>query len=162
MKAWLSLVLCVALAACASTSPYKRAGSSTGTGYSERQISENRWRVIFRMRNDNLAAAQDFALLRAAELAVQNGYDWFEVVDRNSDADEHNRGGFSAGFGLSGCGYYGCGSRFGVHSNGSRPRSLSILEVRLGKMPVPGGAQYYDARQLIANLRREMISTPKP
>lgn len=54
-------------------------------GYSESQLDENVFRVSFRgngyTRRDRVA---DFTLLRSAELAIQNGYNYFVVIDANS------------------------------------------------------------------------------
>ena len=58
--------------------------SFTG-GYSETQLDENVFKVSFRgngyTRRDRVS---DFTLLRSAELAIQNGFNYFVVIDANS------------------------------------------------------------------------------
>lgn len=152
MKLTTLLFATLVLAACATVPTYKAAKSATGTGYSERQLEDNRWRIIFRLRNDNLALAQDLALLRAAELTLEKNHKWFEIVDRNSDADDKNRGSTHFGFGFGRCGYHGCGSAYN-NTTSSRPRSVSSIEIRFPKGAKPEGANFYDARQVIKNLR---------
>jgi hypothetical protein len=69
------------LQGCATT--YQNDGFSGG--YSETQLDENVFKVSFRgngfTRRDKVA---DFTLLRSAELAIQNGYNYFVVIDANS------------------------------------------------------------------------------
>lgn len=54
-------------------------------GYSDSQLDENVFKVSFRgngsTRRDRVA---DFTLLRSAELAIQNGYNYFVIIDANS------------------------------------------------------------------------------
>lgn len=63
--------------------PYQ--GDGFSGGYSETQLDENVFRVSFRgngyTRRDRVA---DFTLLRSAELALQNGYKYFVIVEAKS------------------------------------------------------------------------------
>jgi hypothetical protein len=78
------LVFLGVLAGCGQPTPYQPATS--GYGYSEQQIEDNRYRVSF-AGNDLTPAevVQNYLLYRAAELTLDNGYDYFTVVDRNLD-----------------------------------------------------------------------------
>lgn len=72
----------VMLAACAVPTPYQAADG--GYGYTDQQIEGDRYRVSF----DGNASTpreevQNFLLYRAAELTVQNGFDYFTIVDRD-------------------------------------------------------------------------------
>lgn len=87
------LFAAAALAACAPTptpyQPYRSyaAGGIHG-GYSDQQLATGDYLVRF---HGNSMTSRDrvegYMLYRAAELTLQNGYDWFLVVDRNT---EHN------------------------------------------------------------------------
>ena len=70
------------LGACAVPTPYQAADG--GYGYRDQQIEDNRYRVSF---SGNASTpredVQNFLLYRAAELTVQNGFDYFTIVDRN-------------------------------------------------------------------------------
>lgn len=57
-------------------------------GYSEVRLGDNRYRVTF---DGNTLTSRErvegYLLYRAAELTVQNGYDWFRIVDRETERD---------------------------------------------------------------------------
>lgn len=81
--------LVLAVAACASPTPYTRA-DGTGYGFSEAAIEPNRYRVAFAGNSlTDLEAVEDGMLYRAAELTLELGYDWFRVVNRNLDEDRN-------------------------------------------------------------------------
>ena len=66
------------LAACAT--PYQQRGA-TG-GFSETQLSENVFRVVFNGNGYTRSErAEDFVLLRSAELTLQNGFTHFAIAD---------------------------------------------------------------------------------
>jgi hypothetical protein len=83
-----ALVLAAGLSACISPTPYQPMlhGHSGQGGYSETRIEPDRWRVTFA---GNAVTAREtvegYLLYRAAELTLQNGYDWFSMVDRQTD-----------------------------------------------------------------------------
>ena len=110
----------------------------------------------------NAATASDFALLRAAELTLQNGYDYFTVTQRGTESNGRYGGGSGPRIGV-GIG----GGNFGHHSGvsigtdvgfnlggGSGGGATSILEVRLGKGAKPSDPNAYDARSIESSLRR--------
>lgn len=73
-------------AACATQTPYAPVGESR-YGYSETRIEENRFRVAFTGNSlTDQETVETYLLYRAAELTLQNGYDWFEIVDRDTEA----------------------------------------------------------------------------
>ncbi|MCK5271480.1 MAG: hypothetical protein KAJ52_02845 [Sedimentisphaerales bacterium] len=62
---------------------YQRSGF-TG-GYSETQLDENVFKVSFRGNGyTGRERVSDFTLLRSAELALENGYKYFVIIDANS------------------------------------------------------------------------------
>ena len=83
-----SLALAAGLAACATPAPYQPniKGQSTAGGYSEIRLEPNRYRVNF-MGNSltGRETVEGYLLFRAAELTVESGYDWFSIVDRDTD-----------------------------------------------------------------------------
>lgn len=55
-------------------------------GFSEAQIAENVWRVSFRGNGyTRTTRAEELALLRSADLAMQNGYRYFAFIDSRVD-----------------------------------------------------------------------------
>ncbi|MET0273035.1 MAG: hypothetical protein ABW360_08600 [Phenylobacterium sp.] len=85
-----ALALAAGLAACATPTPYQPnlPGQQTSGGYSELRVETNRFRVTFAGNSlTSRETVESYLLFRAAELSVQNGYDWFSIVDRATDRD---------------------------------------------------------------------------
>jgi hypothetical protein len=83
-----ALVLTAGLSACVSPTPYQPVvrGSATSGGYSETRIEPNRWRVNFSGNSmTKRETVEGYLLFRAAEVTLQNGDDWFAIVDRQTD-----------------------------------------------------------------------------
>jgi len=83
-----ALVLATGLGACETATPYQPAvrGSATSGGYSETRIEPNRWRVNFAGNSmTSRETVEGYLLFRAAELTLQNGDNWFAIVDRQTD-----------------------------------------------------------------------------
>lgn len=94
MRRLIGLIALGTLAGCEPMppTPYQpyRSHSAGGVhgGYSEQQIAPDRYRVRF---HGNSLTSRDrvegYMLYRAADLTLQHGFDWFVVLDRNT---EHN------------------------------------------------------------------------
>jgi hypothetical protein len=91
-RALIGFGMLAAISACMSATPYQPyrsefAGGVHG-GYSDERLAPDRFLVRF---HGNEMAARDlvegYLLYRAAELTVQNGYDWFSIVDRHTEHD---------------------------------------------------------------------------
>ncbi len=55
-------------------------------GYSESQLGPNIYKIYFKGNGyTSKEKAEDFAMLRAAELTLQNHYRYFEVIDSNAE-----------------------------------------------------------------------------
>ncbi len=154
---------CFVLTACATTPPpYAAATSPNGVGYSETQIENNRYFVTYRAGGAaDAQLLQDYALLRAADLTLQNGREWFWVDRRTVDATNVRRSGSSIGVGVGG-GSWGrrSGASVGVGVNlplgggqqGQRAHAAT-LEIRMGDGPKPDDPNAYDAGSIAQNLR---------
>lgn len=81
-----------ALGACTTATPYQPyhaefAGGAHG-GYSDQRIAADRF--IVRFHGNELTSrsrVEEYLLYRAAELTLQNGYDWFLIADRFTEHD---------------------------------------------------------------------------
>lgn len=149
----------LALVACASLAPYGAQGGPGGQGYSEQRIESDRFRVTYNGVGAPGPVA-DFALLRAAELTTQEGYDWFEVVQSWTDGRPGGAGGVrpsvSIGGGTSRYGGYsasGVGVGLGLDLSGPQPTSTT-LEIVMGRGDKPARPSAYDARDVQSALRR--------
>jgi outer membrane protein TolC len=146
----------LALAGCA-TQPtvYQAAAAPAAVGYSDYRIENDRFRVTF--QGGPGASPQyvsDLALLRAADLAIASGYDWFRVTDRFTQG--RGDSGPRVGLGLGGADFgrrssvgVGLGTSFSL---GGGPSVQVTLEVMMGKGERPRDRDTYDARSLRQNL----------
>ncbi len=149
----------LALSGCASLAPYGAQQGPGGQGFSEQRIETNRYRVTYNGVGAPGPVA-DFALLRAADLTTQEGYDWFEVVQAWTDGRPGGAGGVrpsvSIGGGSSRYGGYsasGVGVGVGLNLSGPQPTSTT-LEVVLGRGTKPDRPSAYDARSIQASIPR--------
>lgn len=79
--------LAVMLAACATSTPYVAATGDNGYGFSEQRIEENRYRIMFRGNSSTTReTVENFLLYRAAELTLINDFDYFVVVEGDTEA----------------------------------------------------------------------------
>ncbi|MEW6537864.1 MAG: hypothetical protein AB1448_04645 [Pseudomonadota bacterium] len=149
----------LALTACASLAPYGAQMGPNGQGYSEQRIESNRYRVTY---NGVGAAGRvaDWALVRAADLTTEQGYDWFEVTQSWTDGRPGGAGGVrpsvSIGGGSSRYGGYsasGVGVGVGLNFSGPQPTSTT-LEVVLGRGKKPDRPNAYDARSVQSSIPR--------
>ncbi|MBI1188393.1 MAG: hypothetical protein GC206_13850 [Alphaproteobacteria bacterium] len=155
MRLLILAAFAAALAACASTPFYAPATGPGRPGYSDLQIERDRYRVTYRA--DGAADAQlieNYALLRAGQVTLSAGYDWF-IVDRRTLDRGGSYSGPRASIGVGGGSFggrggVGLGVGLGFPLGGGGERALaSTLDIRLGRGPKPAGPDAYDARQVV-------------
>lgn len=140
-------------AACAATGPATYGpADDKGFGFEETRIETDRYRIVYRgsggMPPDQV---EDFALRRAAELALANDYEWFRIVGRDITRDQ--RGGVSLGAGVGG-GSYGrrSGASVGVGGNfgkiGAQDYFTVMLEVLMGNGAPQSDDNIYNAGEI--------------
>jgi hypothetical protein len=80
--------IAVSLSGCAGnpiSTPYQPDKGSFRGGYKDIQLSENMYKVSFKGNAYvSQSTAKDYTLLRSAEVCLENGFDYFSVVDSNS------------------------------------------------------------------------------
>lgn len=157
----------LALSACATATPYGPAGEGSRYGYSDVRVDDNRFRVSFA---GNALTSRDQVemalLLRAAEVTLESGHDWFATVNRATERDVRYQTSdpfyydrYSPFWGPS-WRYY----RRGYWSPWRDPfgpsmdireidRYEAMAEIVVGDGPKPAGdANAFDAREVIQNL----------
>lgn len=88
MRVLLLVVLALTLSGCAT--PYQKNGL-TG-GYSDVQLGENIFQVSFRGNGKtSFERANDFILLRSAEVAIENGFEYFVIADSLRSSKDYTR-----------------------------------------------------------------------
>jgi hypothetical protein len=145
--------LTATVAACATPTRYQPAIGPTAVGFTEQQIEADRFRVTFRGGGGaNAAQVADYALLRAADLTLGAGYEWFVVDQRYTQQDGYGGGGprFSVGVGGTDFGRrsavgVGVGTGFSL---GGGPALSTTLEIRMGRGARPTGFNVYDAARV--------------
>jgi len=153
----LPVLAALSLAACATTpTTFQPAGPRGGVGFSEMRIEPGRYRVTFQGGpGAPPAQVQDYALLRAADLAVSEGYDWFRVTERITRQNGYSGSSLSVGVGGMSFGRHSAtavGVGTGVPLSGG-PALVTSLEVLMGKGPKPGDGDVYDAKGVQRSLR---------
>ena len=154
-KLIIGTVSALLLASCASAPTEYQPLAKNGVGYKEIQIESNRYRVTFAggAKADRLET-EALALRRAAELTVENGYDWFRVVrDENwTEGSKGSSGRPSVGIGASGGsgGGVGVGMGVGIDLTPDRSRPNTLIEILMGKGEKPDGDRdVHDARAIL-------------
>ncbi len=160
MKRLMLLAVSAALLTACATKPtlYAPQAAPHGSGYSEYRLEDGRYRVTFQ-GNPGAPVNQvsDYVLLRSAELALRDGYDWFRVADRITQ-QTGSGGGSTLAVGAGGSNYdygrHGHGSSVGLgvgtsFNLGPKPAVSSSMEVVFGKGQPPRGADVYDARAIV-------------
>jgi len=147
----------LSLSACA-TAPthFQPAAGRDAVGFSEMRIEPGRYRVTFQGGPGAPAAqVQDYALLRAADLALADGYDWFRITDRMTRQNGYGGSSLSVGFGGMSFGRHsatGVGVGTGIPLSGG-PVLTATIEVLMGRGPKPADGDVYDARGVQRSIR---------
>ena len=155
MKTLIAASSLVLLAACASHTPYGPARSDGAAGYASQKIEQGRYRVSY--TDPDAGRSHDMALLRAAEITLQEGGDWFEVTGGYTDQDNSRSGSRSSVSVGGSSGSYGSGVGVGVGIGlplgSSGPNVTTVLDIVTGKGDKPDRPSVYDARSVDINLR---------
>ena len=146
--------ICVALAAatlaaCATATPYQPL--KAGEGYSEQKLEANRYRIAFGANASTpRRKTADYVLLRAAELTLEQGYDYFVMTGQSTGAEPRSSalsvgvGGFSFGGGV--------GAGVGVGTGGGSSYT-EVADIVMFKGPKPeNDPNAFDAHAVKENL----------
>jgi hypothetical protein len=162
----MTIMLAFSLTACASgPTAFGPAQSYDDIGFRQTQIQNDRFRVSYTAPNE--MEAQDFALLRAAQIALDKGYSHFEIIGGNLSGRSPRSGiGSSVGVGFGSGGYRRGGTSVGVNVGVNDVvralegnRVTNSIEIRL--LPTKGtGPNVYEAQSLVDSIRPQVFSGP--
>ena len=156
-RVFVALFSVLLIAACVTEGGlYRAASSPRGEGFSEQQLEANRWRVTFTGGPSTPAGVvEDYALLRAADLTLSMGFDWFTVAGRTMVPQTTNYGPRYSGLFGPPCGAFGCGSAIygGFWYDDEEDRLSASLDIVMGKGPKPNDASTYNARDVADTIR---------
>lgn len=165
------IAVVASLGACASSPSYVAADGVNDYGHHSRKIAENRYRVNFNgNRNTSYEETRDYALLRAAELTLADGHDWFQIVDRESQTIESNREPDSrfayqrAYYVSENCNLVSCSrsvrpatwTTMDIDTRRPDTRHSHSLEIVMGQGEMPDDGHYYDAREVVQAIYRTL------
>jgi hypothetical protein len=161
-----AIVTTLATAACQSgPTPYPP-GAGRDLGYTESRIENDRYRIAFKGNSlTDRETVENYMLYRAAELTLQNGYDTFTIVNRDTDKESRIRS--------SGGGYMGSRLSYmyfvprygwvGAYEPYWTPQSYqevtryeAFAEIVMGRGQKGGDANSFDARQVSQNLASQI------
>lgn len=126
---------------------YEAARGPNDVGYYDTRLDENRYRVQYRTDYRDGAYAEDFVMRRAAELTLDRGYQWFQVINRNRAVSDDMFGRYdNYRYQRQDSRYRG---RPDYYDRGYDDDAIAVIEVVMGYNPPPGGASTYDARQVL-------------
>ncbi len=155
----LPLLLAATLAACTTPTVFGPAAGPAGVGYAETRIQADRWRVTFRGGSDaEPDRVADLALLRAGQLTLEQGYDWFRVIEGYQSALPPRGPFLSVGGGTTSYRRYG-GTGLGVGVGaagiplGGDAMISQTIEIVMGKGKRPDEPDAYDARDVAASVK---------
>ncbi|MEO0881235.1 MAG: hypothetical protein AAFY34_00765 [Pseudomonadota bacterium] len=152
MKYILAAFALTGLIGCATgPTPYEPARSATSLGFTDQAIELNRYRVTFRGRN--ATEARTLALRRAAELTLQEGKDWFQVVDSYTQGFGGGGGGSAISIGGATGGRnssVGIGIGFPIGGGSTGPSEVEVgLEIVTAEGEKPEDPDAYSAASII-------------
>ena len=171
----------VALSGCMTATPYQPATASSAGGYSDQQIESNRFQVSFRGNSlTSRETVERYLLFRAAELSLQNGFDHFILVSKDTETRSETYR--TPGFGGDPWGYWSPYWRYYRPRYGWRSwdpfyddpfwrandwdyrtvnRYEAMAEIVTGKGPKPAGnLRAFDAREVVDRIGPTIV-TPK-
>ncbi|MDQ2860300.1 MAG: hypothetical protein M3T55_06155 [Pseudomonadota bacterium] len=172
-----ALILAGALAACETATPYQplEKGTAASGGFTDQRLDNDHFRVTFQGNSlTSRETVETYLLYRAAELTVDQGFDWFETVDRHTERDRRTYAdpdpfygpGYAFGYWRPYWSYYGPGYGWrgwgplwgdpfwaGSVNIQTVQKFQATAEIVMGHGPKPSAdARAFDARAVIANL----------
>jgi hypothetical protein len=155
MRKIILIGLFAGLTACASAPTSYTPSFGSNRGYSERQIESDRFRIRFDGGSDvSFNELEDLALRRAADLTLERGGDWFEIVSRSSDGDDDRpvRVGGSVGQTFGSRRFSGSSVGIGIQLDPGAGNKTIYLEILIRSGARPDLPNAYDARQIAQRL----------
>lgn len=136
-------ILTLTLCGCSTGRTYHPFDSLWSLGYSDTRVGEDQWSVYYRGYEISQGEANDYALLRAAEVTAEAGYRYFIIAGEQNSTS-------TSGVGSVGV-YNGTGG--GYMRNSSYPEVR--LSIKAYKLKPTSGGMVYDNQYLASALRKK-------
>ena len=161
--------LCAAACESYGPTPYQPGGNGD-RGYSETRIEDNRYRISFKGNSlTGRETVENYMLYRAAELTLQNGYDNFTIINRDTekDRDVRSSGGymgtrFSYAYFHPRYGWIGAWEPYWTPSTYREiTRYEAYAEILMSRGAKGSDPNAFDARQVSQNLAGTITRAPQ-
>ena len=160
------------LAACGTSGPTPyQPGMGADRGYSESKIENDRYRISFKGNSmTGRDTVENYMLFRAAELTLQNGFDHFTIVNRDTDRDRrttYSSGGYfstrlSYAYFHPNYGWIGAWEPWWTPTRyREATRYEAYAEILMGRGAKGQDPNTFDARQVAQNLGPEIQRAPQ-
>ena len=146
------LLLILSIDGC--TTPYQERGI-LGTGYTESRLDSTTFQVTYHGdRSMDRDLVERYTLFRCAELTLEQGADYFAVVETSGDMQTDTR--ISSGS-TTGTGFGGTEMSTGTEVRSRDPKFsvTRIIRLHTGTRPT-GNATIFDAEQMVELQRKEI------
>ena len=156
-----SAAACFCLMGCASTGGSYGPAYGTDLGYRNTQLQQDRFRVSYTSRD--AYESRDFALLRAAQIADNEGYSHFKVIQGDIYDNGPNPIAANIGVGLGGGGFNRSRVNVGVHDVERTIEGRKITETIEVVLLVSGPANdpsVFSAQSILKNIVPRKVDTP--
>lgn len=128
-------------------------------GFESSKLQNNRFRVTYTARTEDEAI--DYALLRAAQLTVDNGDDWFEIIGTGGTVRPRGKIGVRPTVGMNPNAILrgrvpapNIGVNMGDVADAMKgPQAVSTLEIVTGKGTKPAKPSAYNAQEVLLNIK---------
>lgn len=162
-------LLALSLAGCVKPTPYKAVEDGSSYGYKDERLEENRYRITFSGNHlTDRSTVENYMLYRAAEITLAQGFDYFQIVTKETDAQtDYGYPGYGPSvfvFGGGGRGAFGWGVGSHHYYGPSNPQQwftmVANIVMRKGEKPADDTSAY-DARAVLNNLAGKIVR-PEP
>ncbi|MGS2719040.1 CC0125/CC1285 family lipoprotein [Paraglaciecola aestuariivivens] len=165
------ITFCVFLLGCASSQPtaYQQAMGDNEFGYTETRLTDSVYRIDFvGNRHSDEARIKDYAMLRAAELTLQKGHDWFVILDSDTKREVKSRPSTTVQAStqdrvVQKCGLLGCSTYVSPGYTGVAIETQKVdgkvstrLQISMGSGEAQNPSTAFDAKQLAENMRKNL------
>ncbi|MCC2607021.1 CC0125/CC1285 family lipoprotein [Planctobacterium marinum] len=161
-----SLILLLASCASMQPTPYTMAPEKGDFGYTHTKLTDTKYRITFRgNRVTDKETIRDYTLLHAADLTLEQGYDWFYIDNQDMETNKKRvQTGTNVGATTTAtstrCGLLGCTTVHHPHYTGAIIESeeitkdhVNVMTVSMGKGEPTDPNRVYDAKALAKNIR---------
>jgi hypothetical protein len=156
---------------CASPQPtqYKSSSTENEFGYKEKMLTDTQYRIDFiGNRHTDESRIKDYAMLRAAELTLLKGFDWFVILDSDTERQTKSRTDSTTSLAagrnvVRECGLLGCSSYstpvytgMGISTYEVDGKVSTSLQIAMGKGEPKDPNAAFNAQKLADNLRKNI------